>query len=843
MSLGWWRTARWLVRCGVLGGWAWAGVAASPVVAADAELRRVPLRDGSTPEIREAYLRGTVPISPPAKAHAADHDLHDIAILVDDGTLLDASRTRSNLIAQRFYASHGDEYDFLNIMVASTTPLDVEPEAGFAFEQNISNDVQGINFAIYNNGGSIVFGLERLKSLLNMNDLGEYSEDPSEELPGFVDIFSGVDVLGQEAMHMVGAFVTANNADILGRANAHWSFYFESYGSVMEGNAWRDNGDGTWTTIAAGAGFSQLDNYLWGFLLPQQVTDPMYALVNPIPNVGDSQLPAIGLTLAATRRNVTIANITAANGVRNPSAATSQKTYRMAWILVVPAEGEVSAHDLEKIDDFRTQWEEEWFPAETGGVGHMVSDLGEAPVTADFEARVVEGPAGLTVEFDNDSFGRASAFEWDFGDGSTSAERHPTHTYTAEGSYNVTLTVHGAGGPVTRERPAYVRVGRVDTYFSDGFETDLGWTEGEGSTAPTGRWVRAEPEPTFIEFDYGGHIGRAVVQPSEDHTPDGTVCLVTGNAPPGTGPGTADVDGGTTMIVSPAIDLSIAANPVLEFWHWYSNNAGAEPGRDPLSVDVSLDDGVTWTTVRTFPSAHHSWRREQVRLREHVVPSAAVRVRFRAADLEGGSLIEAAVDDVAIFDVSTPTPITVADLFAEASPDGVTLRWSLSDQAVRELVAVGVQRASHPDGPWSVVQAASTAPTASMAFTDATVQAGAQYWYRLLLVTRDGVETSRAVAIVFQGPAWRTAILPAIELADGRVQLRYTLAGSGPVRLAIYDAAGRRVRGLDARGGPGQHAVTWDRTGDGGRRVARGVYFLRLTWQHAAVSSRLVLAR
>lgn len=46
---------------------------------------------------------------------------------------------------------------------------------------------------------------------------------------------------------------------------------------------------------------------------------------------------------------------------------------------------------------------------------------------------------GNTVEFTNSS-ANSTDYTWDFGDGSTSTEENPTHTYAAEGSYDVVLT-------------------------------------------------------------------------------------------------------------------------------------------------------------------------------------------------------------------------------------------------------------------------------------------------------------------------------------------------------------------------------------------------------------------
>ncbi len=42
------------------------------------------------------------------------------------------------------------------------------------------------------------------------------------------------------------------------------------------------------------------------------------------------------------------------------------------------------------------------------------------------------------------------SYRWDFGDGSTSSEATPSHTYAAEGTYTVTLTLTNAGGTATR---------------------------------------------------------------------------------------------------------------------------------------------------------------------------------------------------------------------------------------------------------------------------------------------------------------------------------------------------------------------------------------------------------
>jgi hypothetical protein len=77
--------------------------------------------------------------------------------------------------------------------------------------------------------------------------------------------------------------------------------------------------------------------------------------------------------------------------------------------------------------------------------------------------------------------------------------------------------------------------------------------------------------------------------------------------------------------------------------------------------------------------------------------------------------------------------------------------------------------------------------------------------------------------------------------SSGPVHLRYALGGRrGPVDISIYDAIGRRVRGLvDAIPGPAG-TLLWDGTDDRRTPVPSGVYFLRLSSPEGGVVRRVV---
>ncbi|MCP1715002.1 PKD repeat protein [Methanocalculus alkaliphilus] len=75
----------------------------------------------------------------------------------------------------------------------------------------------------------------------------------------------------------------------------------------------------------------------------------------------------------------------------------------------------------------------------------VINPVDPLPV-ANFVANATEGEIPLIIQFTDTSTGTPDAWDWDFGDGTTSVEQHPIHTYTTAGYYNVTLTVANAAG-------------------------------------------------------------------------------------------------------------------------------------------------------------------------------------------------------------------------------------------------------------------------------------------------------------------------------------------------------------------------------------------------------------
>ncbi len=90
----------------------------------------------------------------------------------------------------------------------------------------------------------------------------------------------------------------------------------------------------------------------------------------------------------------------------------------------------------------------------------LLNSFLEMPESA-FEASPTSGGAPLTVLFVDASVAgttNISEWQWDFGDGSTSTSRNPSHIYEAPGSYTVSLTVTTTVGTHTALRQNYVNV-------------------------------------------------------------------------------------------------------------------------------------------------------------------------------------------------------------------------------------------------------------------------------------------------------------------------------------------------------------------------------------------------
>jgi parallel beta-helix repeat protein len=113
-----------------------------------------------------------------------------------------------------------------------------------------------------------------------------------------------------------------------------------------------------------------------------------------------------------------------------------------------------------------------------------------APV-ASFTSDANSGQVPFTVKFTDTSTGKVSSWNWDFGDGSTSTDQNPIHTYVAEGSYTVTLTATGPGGSntATSGKPIIASASLTSPSYNGGIPL----TTAQNGTVSGGLWCDSYP--------------------------------------------------------------------------------------------------------------------------------------------------------------------------------------------------------------------------------------------------------------------------------------------------------------------------------------------------------------
>ena len=114
------------------------------------------------------------------------------------------------------------------------------------------------------------------------------------------------------------------------------------------------------------------------------------------------------------------------------------------------------------------------------GIFYSTGFTSTAPLNAAFTPNKTAGVFPLTVDFSDRSTGSPTSWNWDFGDGNTSTEQNPSHTFTTSGRYSVSLQVGDGSGTDSVSKTNLIWATAVqDTLWEEGFETNpYGWADG-----------------------------------------------------------------------------------------------------------------------------------------------------------------------------------------------------------------------------------------------------------------------------------------------------------------------------------------------------------------------------
>jgi flagellar hook assembly protein FlgD len=74
--------------------------------------------------------------------------------------------------------------------------------------------------------------------------------------------------------------------------------------------------------------------------------------------------------------------------------------------------------------------------------------------------------------------------------------------------------------------------------------------------------------------------------------------------------------------------------------------------------------------------------------------------------------------------------------------------------------------------------------------------------------------------------------------------IKLAIPVSGRVSLKVYDVQGRLVNTLlDSKAAAGEYAVHWAGANSNGRRVASGIYFMKLETLRGSIVKKMVISR
>lgn len=281
-----------------------------------------------------------------------------------------------------FYRTHSDSFDTAYVW----TEFAYDNGLGVAHSFNVRNDISGIGLMIFDRG-SAYGSPARLSSIITMGNEADWPSDPQAHAAG---LNSAISIVCHEQGHRWLAYVRFNSEhdikdDLLGRENAHWSFLADtrtngegSFSSLMEGNAWRDGGAGTFTTIESAVNyFTPLDQYLMGLRSAEEVGEMSYLVTDAeLKEILREKSPVSGFSTSAVRKTISVAQIVEHEGPRIQDAVNAPKQFRVAFILLTERGSTPSNATLQKISRYRYSLVR-YFSVATGGRGSLDASLKE----------------------------------------------------------------------------------------------------------------------------------------------------------------------------------------------------------------------------------------------------------------------------------------------------------------------------------------------------------------------------------------------------------------------------------------------------------------------------------
>lgn len=272
------------------------------------------------------------------------------------------------------------------------------------------------------------------------------------------------------------------------------------------------------------------------------------------------------------------------------------------------------------------------------GYGLIDADAATAgaggPPTADFSGSPTSGTEPLTVSFSDLSTGSPTSWSWNFGDGGTSTQQNPSHTFATAGNYTVALTATNGNGSNTATKNNYITVnpciaptaGFSGSPLSGDYPLTVGFSDASSGAAS-------------YSWDFGDGGSSTASNPNHTYNAAGTYSVtqtvtnscgsdqlirsnyITVTTPPPPPPPVADFSGTPTTGSAPlTVSFSDLSSNSPTSWSWDFGDGGTSTQQNPgytynaagtytvslTATNVSGSDIITkvgYITVNTGPIA------------------------------------------------------------------------------------------------------------------------------------------------------------------------------------------------------------------------------------------------
>ncbi len=289
-------------------------------------------------------------------------------------------RTIDNVqLARTFYGKLTDRYDTLVVWTNFESDLD----GAFAFSITTKNDISGIGDPPFDD--SAIWGSDgELESFVFMGNVARYPSSPEGRVLGAASGPTTLGLLAHEVAHRWLARARVNLTGVpgdvlLGRQESHWSFFFDSDASFLEGNDIEQEVENRFRTVATVSSYSHLDLYLMG-LAPSSEVGPFFVVRDASGSspmgleIDNESSPRTNVTITGSRQDVLIDDVVRALGPRSPGVEDSPKTFRHAWVLLTRPAAPPRTEEVAKLENARNAFLR-FFEVQTLGRGRLSTML------------------------------------------------------------------------------------------------------------------------------------------------------------------------------------------------------------------------------------------------------------------------------------------------------------------------------------------------------------------------------------------------------------------------------------------------------------------------------------